>query len=483
MPGFSFWGFDTVQIPFVGAAYQSRSSNIAAERCVNLYPEVSGTGDAKTVAALIGCPGKRLLVSLAGIGGIRALFMPSNGNLIAVRGNRVYRVSSAWVGTQVGTLATSAGVVKIKDNGTDAFIGDGTYGYTLNLLTNAFTNVTDPDFTGSDCVEFIDGYFIFNRPNTQQFFISGLYTTDFDALEFASAEGAPDNVVSILADHRELWIFGDSTTEVFQNTGNVDFPFERLGGAFIEHGCAAKHSVAKLDNTVFWLGKDENGQGMVWRAQGYTPARVSTHAIEHAISGYGDISDAFGWTYQQEGHSFYVLTFPTAGKTWAFDAATGLWHERAYRNPSDGSLTRERSSCHAFFGDEHVVGDWESGNLYALDLDYYSDNGDPMPAIRATGYVKNPDNREMRFNALHVDMETGVGLETGEVPQAMLRWSANGKTWSNEHSRSIGAVGEYIARARWTRLGKDRQRIFELTITDPVKRVILAANADVALLR
>lgn len=470
-----------MQIPFVSGAYSARSTNIAASRCVNLYPEITGTGDAKTGMALIGCPGTRLLATLGGSGGIRAAYRPSSGDAIIVRGSNVYRVSTSWTATLVGALFSASGQVSIADNGVDVVIVDGLHGYVMSLSTNAFSQITDPDFFGADIVEYLDGFFIFNKPGTQQFYISSILGTSFDSLDFASAEGSPDILVSFIVDHREAWMFGEELTEVFYNNGDTDFPFVRQNTT-IEQGCAAKFSVAKINNSVAWLGKNKRGQGMVWLAQGYNPVRISTHAIEFAISGYSDVSDAVAYSYQQEGHWFYVLTFPSGNATWVYDAATQLWHERAYRKTTDGSLNRHRSNCHCFFGGEHVVGDWENGNLYALDLDYYSDNGDPMPAIRAGGHVSNPDYQFMYWDSLQIDLESGVGLQSGQGsdPQIMLDWSDDGgHTWSSEHWTDMGAVGKYRTRARWLRLGRSRDRIPRITITDPVKRVILGASAKI----
>jgi hypothetical protein len=382
------------------------------------------------------------------------------------------------VATFVGSLQTSSGQVSIADNGTDAVIVDGSYGYVVNLTTYAFSQISSASFYGADIVDYLDDYFIFNRPNTEQFYISGIGATTFDALDFASAEGNPDMLVSLIVDHRELWLFGAESTDVFYNSGNVDFPIERQNTT-LEHGCAAKFSVAKIDNTVFWLGKDKLGQGTVWRAQGYTPVRIGTHALEFAIGGYSDISDAIAYTYQQEGHSFYVLTFPTANKTWVYDASTNLWHERAYLKPSDGSMNRHRSNCHIFYNNLHMVGDWENGKIYALDMDYYSDNGDPMPAIRTGGHVTNPDALFMFWGELEVFLESGIGLQTGQgsAPIVQLDWSDDGgHTWSNRHNASMGAVGNYQTRARWQRLGRSRDRIPRITISDPVKRVIIGAK-------
>lgn len=471
------------QFPFVGASYMARSKTFDAQRCVNLYPEMSqsGPGPSKSIAALIGTPGLALWVALAG-GGVRGLFRFTATQSVAVVGSNVWRVGSDAVATLIGTIPLGTTPVSMASNGQVVMLVTGPNGYVIDPAALSLTPISDADFHGADTVDFIDGYFVFNQPGTGKFQITNLYSTQIDPLDFATAEGAPDLLISLIVDHRELWLFGETSTEVWFNSGNVDFPFERIQGAFIEQGCAAAFSVAKMDNTVFWLAADGRGQGTVQRAAGYQPQRISTHALEFAIASYSRIDDAVAFTYQQEGHSFYQLNFPTAGKTWVFDASTGLWHERAWRNPVDGVLSRHRAQCQMAFAGETIVGDWETGNLYRLDLDTYTDNGNPLPRIRACSHLA-ADFKWQFFTALQIDMEAGVGLTAGQGsdPQAMLRWSDDGGfTWSNEMWAKIGKIGERRTRVRWRRLGKSRDRVFELTITDPVKVVIVGASADVA---
>ena len=470
-----------MQFPFVGASYQARSRTFDAQRCVNLYPELSQSGPApsKSVMALIGTPGLALWSALAG-GGIRGLLRFSATRAIAVCGANVYTVTTAGVGTLIGTISSGATPVSMATNGTAVMLVTGATGYVVDPVAGTVTQITDPDFVGADAVFFLDGYFVFNKPGTGQFQITSLYGTDIDSLDFATAEGSPDLLLTLIVDHRELWLFGENSTEVFFNSGNTDFPFERINGAFIEQGIAAKYSAAKMDNTVYWLAADDRGKGTVQRAVGYQPQRVSTHALEFALASYDRIDDAIAFTYQQEGHSFYVLILPTASKTWVFDAATGLWHERAWRD-SDGSLDRIRAQCQMAFAGENIVGDWETGNLYRLDLDTYTDNGAAIARIRACSHLSNDLKRQF-FTALQIDMEAGVGLSSGQGsdPKAMLRWSNDGGfTWSNELWASIGKIGERRARVRWRRLGYARDRVFEVTITDPVKVCIVGASLEV----
>jgi hypothetical protein len=469
-------------LQLIGAAYTARSLNFDASRLVNLYPEASGSGQSKSIAMLIGAPGLRRFATLAG-GGVRGTLRFSATVSLAVVGGNVYKVDTSGNGTLIGTIANASTPVSMASNGTVVMLVTGSEGYEVNPTTNAVTQILNPAFTGADRVDYIDGYFVFNKPGTQQFQITQLLSTNIDPLDFASAEGAPDLLISLLVDHREVWLFGETTTEVFFNSGNADFPFERIQGAFIQQGCAAKNSPARLGISVVWLSSNEQGQGMVLKAQGYQPTRISTHAIEYAINQYATISDAVGYSYQSEGHNFYILTFPSANATWVYDDNTQLWHERAWRNPVDASLNRHRAQCVMAFAGEIIVGDWENPYLYVWDLDTYTDDGGILPAIRQVPHAASEDNCWQFFHKLWIDMETGVGLNgavQGSDPQVMLSWSDDGgHTFGTEVTASAGKIGERRRRVNFRRMGRSRDRVFRVSVTDPVKRAWIAAGVEV----
>jgi hypothetical protein len=469
--------------PILGSAYVARSVNAADNRMVNLFPEVIPEGG-KEPAFLQRAPGLRKLATV-GNGPIRGLWQHQN-ELFAVSGNYFYKISSSYAVTQLGAVA-GTGPVSITDNGTQIFIAANPQGYIYNTSTNVFGQITDPDFDGAVTVGYLDGYFVYNEPNSQRIWVTALLDgTQIDPLDFASAEGSPDGVVGIVSDHRELWVFGVNSVEVWYNSGAADFPLQRIQGAFNEIGCAAAYSIAKMDNGVFWLGKDARGQGIVFRANGYTGQRISTHAVEWQIQQYGDISDAIAYTYQQDGHSFYVLIFPSADTTWVYDVAAQAWHERAGWH--NGAWTRHRSNCQAFFNNEVVVGDYANGDIYAFDLDVYADHDRPQRWLRSWRALPTGQNNLKRtaHHSLQLDCETGVGLNSGQGqnPQVMLRWSDDGgHTWSNEHWTSLGAIGAFQHRAFWRRLGmtlKLRDRVYELSGTDPVRIYIMAAELSIS---
>lgn len=470
-------------IGFIGPSYTLQSVNADAQRCINLYPELNevGTGKEKEVAALVGTPGLRLLVTL-GSGPVRGIYAAlQSGVLYAVSGNTLYSISSSWVATSLGTLNTTTGPVSFADNGTQLVVVDGTYGYYVTLATGAFAQITDPDFLGATQVTFQDSYLIFNKPNSQQFFLSDLTSVNFSALNIASSEALPDLLLGVLSNQRYLYLFGTNSIEIWYDSGDT-FPFTRVQGAFIPVGTVSAFSIGNLQDSIIWLARDGQGRGIVYRASGFQSQRISTHAIEEVIAQIGDLSTARAWTYTQRGHGFYCLNLPGAATTWVFDTTTNLWHERAALKTADGSFGRHQADCHAFAYNTNVVGDYSTGRVYALDPATYSDNGTEIPRVRAAPHLTKGLKR-LFFDSFQLDMETGVGLDggvQGSDPKAILQWSDDGgHNWSSERWVSVGKIGQTKARARWTRLGSSRDRVFRVRITDKVKVTMLGAELGV----
>ena len=471
-----------MQTPILGQSYVARSVNAADSRMVNLYPEATPVAG-KTAGFLNRAPGLRLLATL-GTGPIRGLWSPEPTGAFAyvVSGNEFYQIDQNYNATLRGTV-TGTGPVSMSDNGAQIFIAANPSGYIYNMNTLTYSMITDPDFPGAVTVGYLDGYFVFNEPNSQKIWVTELLNgSSIDPLKFASAEGSPDGLVSLIVDHREAWLFGSNSVEVWYDVGGSGFPLQRIQGAYNEIGCIAPYSVAKLDNGVFWLGADARGQGIVYRTNGYTGVRISTHAVEWQIQQYGNISDAIGYTYQQDGHAFYVLIFPSANTTWVYDVATDNWHERASWN--NGVFTRNRSNCQMNFNQEIIVGDYADGRIYAFDLNVYADDNLPQKWLRSWRALPPNQNNLTRTaqHTLQLDCETGTGLITGQGndPQVMLRWSDDGgHTWSNEHWTTMGAIGTYGTRTFWRRLGmtlKLRDRVYEVSGTDPIKISIVGAE-------
>ena len=472
-----------MKTPILGSSYVARSINAADDRCVNLFPEVIQEGGLMP-GYLLRAPGMRLLATV-GSGPIRGLWT-YGGYSYAVSGIELYKITSSWVATKVGNVS-GTGPVSMVDNGTQLFVACNGPSYIYNATTNAFSQITDVDFPGAVTVGYLDGYFVFNEPHSQRFWITSLLNgLSIDPLDFASAESSPDDLVALIIDHREAWLFGTNSVEVRYNSGASDFPIQPIQGAFNEVGLTAPYSIAKLDNGIFWLGADARGNGVVYRANGYIANRISTHAVEWQIQSYGDISNAFAYSYQQDGHSFYILTFPSADATWAYDVSTNSWHERAgFKN---GNFVRHRSNCQMSFNNEIVVGDFENGNIYAFDMAVYTDNGATQKWLRSWRAlpVGENDMKRTSHHSLQVTFEQGVGLISGQGsdPQVMMRFSDDGgHTWSSEKWTSMGKSGEFGHRTIWRRLGMTtrlRDRVYEISGTDPVKVAITGAELIVS---
>jgi hypothetical protein len=275
-------------------------------------------------------------------------------------------------------------------------------------------------------------------------------------------------------------LIGERTSEVWFNSGGANFAFSRIPGVGPQVGCAAKHSISRCGAQLAWLGKNEQGENIVVCTNQYAWARLSTHAVEHAISSYPVVSDAIGYGYVEEGHLFYVLTFPTADVTWVYDFTSQVWHKRLSFDPVAGVYHRHRSNCFMDFGDVRIVGDYQTGQLHQMSRQFYTDAGNPLRALRRTPHVWSKSNRErVFFSQLQIEFTPGVGLQTGQGqnPQAMLRWSEDGGfTWVYEEWASIGLAGETKNRAIWYMLGESRDRVWEVVMTDPVPRDIIGAT-------
>jgi hypothetical protein len=452
-----------VKTPFLGGAYEARSSNLNDQRCVNLYAEMTAPGG-REIGAFFGTPGMSEWQLLSGqCRGMHVL----GGFLYVVMDTTLYKINEDSVVTELGTV-NNTGYVVFADNVAEIIMATGGTGYLLTTATDVLTTIASNYPVGAKTVTYIDGYFVVEEPGTRQFWQSDLLDgATWNALNFASKEGSSDNLVRVIANHRDLWLMGEQTCEVWYGNGQTPFSFAKNTNAFIEQGLAAVYSVANVDGSLVWLGN----RGGVFVANAYTPVRISTPAIEREISNYERVDDAIAWSYYQEGHHFYVLTFPTVEKTWCFDASTKLWHERTSML-DDGSMTRNRANAGANFMEKVIVGDFENGRLSRLDLDTYDENGGPLKRLRSWGHI-NQSGERMFFSQGQLIAETGVGkdgVQQGDDPQVMLRWSDDGgHTWSNEHWSSLGRIGRGDYRAIWRRLGESRDRIFELSMTDPVK--------------
>jgi len=456
-------------IPFVGATYQMEAVSFDHQRCVNLYPIMSESGTSKSVSALRGTSGLEAFAT-AGGGPIRGGIEAAE-RAFFVSGSEFYEILENGSATLRGTLLTATGVVSIEENPTQIMIVDGLYGYIFNHVTNTFTQITDTDFPVPSDLTFQDGYFLVTQKDSSSFFISGINNgLTWDILDSTTVESSPDNLVGLKSDSSNLWLFGTKSTEVYRNTGAAAFPFQRISGAMIETGCAAQGTIQEIDNALIWLGTDDNGDSIVWRSNGYNAQRISTQAIELKIAESTDFTDSYAWVYHERGHAFYMLQVRGLKTTLCLDLSTGMWHERSYRNPLTGAEEQHLASCHIFFNQKHLVGDRDSGLIYRMALDVYSDNGNPIVRERTSPHYSQ-ERRLISHSQLELDMEMGVGLSSGQGsdPQVMMQYSDDGgRTWSDELWADLGKIGEYRNRVKWNQLGQARDRVYRVRVSDPV---------------
>ena len=355
---------------------------------------------------------------------------------------------------------------------------------TMYALNWSILPSSDGAFSGATVVDIVDNYFVYNRPNTQQWAASNLLSPITYSLSYASKFTGPDNLVSLVCDHGQVYLLGEKTSEVWADVGTFPFAFQRIPGSSSEHGISAPFSVARVGNSFAYLAKNNRGQAEIVMMNGYFPQRISTHAVENTLLDQY-ISDAVAYTYQLEGHETYVISFPSLDLTWAYDIATQMWHKWLWVD-SNNVYHRHRSNCSAFFQGIVLVGDWQNGQIYQLDPTNYTDNGDIIRRLRRAPHLVS-DLQRQYFDEFQIQFQPGIGLTgittpvnsevVGADPQAMLRWSNDGgSTWSNEHWATIGKIGKYQNRIIWRRLGWSRDRIFEVVVTDPIKAVIVSAN-------
>jgi len=439
------------------------------QRCVNLYPIISETGDSKSVSALRCVPGLTEFTTIGG-GGIRG-GIESGNRAFFVSGTEFYEVFTDGTSTLRGTLSTSTSIVSMEENPTQIMIIDDQYGYIFNRTTNTFTQISDVDFPVCSDLTFQDGYFIVTKTDSAQFHISALNNgLTWAALDFTTVESSPDDLVGCKSDSSNLWMFGTKSTEVYQNTGALAFPFTKILGASIETGCAAQGTIQEIDNALIWLGTDENGDSIVWRSNGYNAQRISTQAIERKIAEGSNFNESYGWVYHERGHAFYMLQVKGLTTTLCLDLATMMWHERVYRNPATADEEQHRGSCHLFFNKKHLVGDRETNQIFQMSLDFYSDNGSPLVKKRTSPHY-DQGKALITHSQFELDMEVGVGTVSGQGvnPKISMKYSDDGgHTWSSDLVRNIGAIGKYNTRVRWNKLGRSRDRVYDIEVSDPV---------------
>lgn len=644
-----------MRIPLTGKPYTSKSIIASNQASINLYAEFNDDPQAPVPITLYPMPGTTEFGTPATLGTSRGSYRTSIGTAYAVVQNILYAVASNGAMSFVGVIADRGSQIIFADNGLCLVLVDGVQGWVVDLTTNTFAEIVDPNFYGADYVVFLDTFFIFNRPDTNQFYISlsmadyallsgtaigsgtildggnlpvsagtivggagyvdGAYVavpltggtgtgaeatitvaggavtavviTDggdnyvigdilsanaanlggagagftytvtqldayvngtyenvpltggsgtgatahitvsgrqvtavdivdpgvdyvigdilsadaanlggmgsgfqyevdtnaeaFDPLDIAAKSGSADPIIALATTHKELWLIGNLTCEIWIGSGAADFFFQQQQGAYIDHGCAAQFSVASMDVMTCFIMQDKQGSGIIVKAANYQLQEISTPAIVSILKQMATFSDCVATTFQIEDHPFFVFSFPTANKTFFYDVKTELWAEWSWLNPEDGSRNRHRIQSAFFAFGMNLITDWETGEILELDPDVYTDRDSPIIRTRTFMHLLSEKFSRITYQSFDADMEAGttpqIDVDEGEeLPQVLLSWSDDrGKTFGNAVPQTMGNQGEYLTTISWNRLGMARDRVFKLEWSSPVKTALNGA--------
>ncbi|MGH9505233.1 MAG: hypothetical protein ACRD20_20460 [Terriglobales bacterium] len=599
------------RIAFVGPAYKSQSVIADCQTCMNFYLENVESGQGKSAAILANTPGLNLLYNLGAVptrGEIE-----TQGRAFCVSGINFFELlppNQAPNFINRGQIVSDGAPVTMAGGPTQILIASAGHLYCYQLIAsatqaaNTLFEIAPSDGTNELLgtplqIQYLLGAFyllVLNSLGNTQIQQSALLDGSlWPAVAQTGVEVFSDNVVAIFEDHLRLWVFGPKKTQPYFDAGDFPFALEVEDGALIEQGLAAAKAVCKADNSIFWLAQSETGGYTVRRANGYTPVRVSTHALEFEIANYATVSDCVMYSYQEAGHEFVVVRFPSAKKTWVYDAVASaqsgqpVWHQRGFWNGQTGTFDQSRAGFHMFGFGMHLVGDPTTGAVYQQSLSVYTDFGNAIVRRRRAPHISS-EQRRIIHNRLQVDVEVGLGTFQGQaaptiipmvdaagafrqvkmgeggileaplypagdvtdartlflndsknttswqvtisavgqltptqladyddslslsipfvtalgkekwglaienlgggiavlqtVPMGMvgrgpimtLRWSNDGsKTFSNPYDRDCGQTGQFLARVKWDRLGQARDRVYEISVSDPIPWRIIDA--------
>jgi hypothetical protein len=468
---------------FVGPSYLSTSPIADAEECINFYPEAI-EGQGKTAYALYPTPGLKpvsKLVNETAIWGQK--WVPAAGRYFA-GGSHLYELDQNFTITDRGALTAPTGPITIICNQTQLLILSAGLLWVFTLATNTLAAVVSPPFPAVAAIGFSDGFAVAVQSSPADIALSSIgdFST-WNAINTSSISLFPDNIVSMVVDHRELVLFGNTKSVVYANAGAAIFPFQPVPGAFIEQGADSLSGQVQLDNSVMWTSFDERGHLVAYRSQGYVGQRISNHAVEQQWQSYATTSDLISYSLQMNGHPWWHLYFPTAGVSWRYDVATGMWHKAL--GWLNGAYTAHNTQNHAFAFGKHLMGDWASGTIYQMAMpsyngaswDFCSDGANPIRRLRQSPYVQTEGVR-VYHNRLQFDLETGLGpipplrdaMGNPRDPQMMVSWSNDGaKTFCPNKILNCGQGGNYSKRVFLNRLGSTLHgRVYRAVMTDPI---------------
>lgn len=478
-------------VNLLGQPYAGKSLIAGGQQAINLYAEANDKS-APVPISYYQFPGLEQIATPLNEGVARCTYRTSIGTAYVVIGPTVYLLQTNNNLVFVGSIPDRASQVYMADNGLAVVLVDGSSeGWAIDMVTNDFGQIIDPSFYGADQVCFLDTFFCFNRPDTNQFYISlSMVTyavltagTSFDPLDIAAKAGSADPIVGLFTINKNLWLVGELTTEPWIGTGAADFYFQQVQGAYVNHGCIAPNSIAYTDVVGFWLMQDRNGKNIIIKTEGYGISEVSTPYLVSQFNTYDTTNDAIGFILQTEDHAFYILVFPTANITWAMELNTGYWCQLGKWNVDTNSYDRLRANCGMFFNGMLLVGDYENGGIFKLNPNISTDGGDNMKFTRTFYHMVGANYEPVIYNNFILNIEPGLSTlnvddeaNEDEEPMIFLSWSDDrGKTFGFPVGQSLGRQGEYNKTPTWPKTGRARDRVFKVEWSGPTRTVLNGA--------
>lgn len=462
-------------IRFTGPSYSLATRKADCQRSINVYVKRIESGAGKEDYILEDVPGLVEFTDLSD-GPVRGMFTTTQGQSYAFTTNKVFRLSSDGTANQIGTIVAGTNPVEADANTSQLVLVDGPQGYIVTLATDALTQITAAGFYGSKSVAIIDDYALFVRSDTGQFYLSAIGdASDIDALDFATAESSPDDLVCVVSDHRQARLFGTHTTEGWFNSGAADFAFSRDQSSYSQIGCLSPYTARRASNSVIFVGNSEEGSGVVYMATGNAVQRISTHAVEESIQASTDPALGVAFVYQDGGHLFYCLNMPGVPTQWVYDVSTQAWHERV--ELVAGDYAQHRATCHTYAFEKHLVGAAD-GKVYAFDRTAHTNDGAPLVRRRISPHNAGMALERVFYGTFEVDVTCG-DVPSGAVPRVQMRYSNDGgRTWQDWRIREVGRIGEYTKRVRWNGNGSARDRVWDVQCTDDCAFSIISAKCQ-----
>ena len=462
-----------VTVPIVGPTYTSRSTSIANQDTRNFYIEVDRESD--TIAAFVPFPGLKPFADTSGSFG-KGLGKYNN-QLYAVTDNNLYKVASDATITNIGSVQTSDRCVLETDNSRLIIATGASKPYAFD--GSSLTLGSDIDLAESSTVTYINNRVVYDGNNPDVIFAEPGNALSVNSLNVTSEDGKPDDTLAVKAFRDQVFVFGEESITPYYNSGTGNPPFNVIQNATANVGIGAIHSISTNYRSLYFLGSDL----MVYRIAGIQPEPIGNPAIGQAISSYQNPDLAYGVCFSFNNQYFYLLTFP-GDASWLYTEGAG-WTRLAYGVNGLPHLISDYQYCYG----KHLVSDRQSGIIYELDFDTFTDNSEVIQRRRDTRKISGKDfgfpGKEIYMDRLELVVETGTGLISGqgEDPRIMMSFSDDGgRTWSPEQWGYIGKMGSftYGQNPYWTDLGAFYERQFRFTVTDPVKVVLISANADIS---